>query len=110
MGEKTPTTDPAQTGEAKPKKKRNVDGKKPLTFIYLDKDGKSTVGVHRTKAYNLKMAWKEFKEKHGLGEECIRNHTFPGQMEEIPKDKEEFRKPSREELLELVNMLQSKEK
>ena len=101
MGDTNPNLG-TETGEVKTKRTRSSDGKKPLTFIYSDKDGKSVMGIHRTKAFSKAMAWKEYTEKHKLGEECVLNHTFPGQMEEITKEK--FRKPTRSELLQLAGI------
>jgi len=83
------------------RKKRTTDGKRGLTFVYTNAEGKVVVAIHRTAAFSVEHAWKEFLVKHQLKGEEQMHFAFPGQHEPMEN---KIRKPTRTELLKLAGL------
>ena len=72
-----------------------------MTFIYMSENSTEIeLGNHRTKAFSINAAWKEFIVKHKLAETTKRFGTaLTGQAEWMP---EQIRVPTSEEMKVLL--------
>jgi len=81
--------------------RRVSDGKRSITFVYINNTGEVILGKHRTAAFSRDEAWKEFVSKHTLTAGEKMSGSILGHVDYMEN---KIRKPTRNELLKLAGL------